>query len=77
MSPVRGGVSGALKPCSVYAPCAPAATSMRIGSFHERQEYERNHAVHYADHHVPATTPPTRSTPHRNRDTLKIVKSKK
>ncbi len=45
--------------------------------FHERQEYERNHAAHYADHHVPATTPPTRSRPHHNRGTLKIVKNKK
>lgn len=41
--------------------------------FHERQEYERNHAAHYADHHVPATVPPTPSQPHRNRGTLKIV----
>jgi hypothetical protein len=43
--------------------------------FHERQEYERHHAAHYADHHVPATTvPPTPSTPHGSRGTLKIVK---
>jgi hypothetical protein len=41
--------------------------------FHERREYERNHAAHYADHHVPATTiPPTPSKPQRRR--LKIVK---
>jgi hypothetical protein len=45
--------------------------------FHERQEYERNHAAHYADHHVPATTPPTLSRPHCSRSTLKIVKNKK
>jgi hypothetical protein len=44
-------------------------------AFHERQEYERNHAAHYADHHVPATTvPPPPSKPHRSRGTLKIVK---
>ena len=44
-------------------------------AFHERQEYERNHAAHYADHHVPATTvPPPPSKPHRSRGPLKIVK---
>ena len=47
-------------------------------AFHERQEYERNHAAHYADRHVPATTePPTPSTPSRTRGTLKIVKNKR
>ena len=45
--------------------------------FHERQEYDRNHAAHYADRHVPATIPPTPSQPHRGRSTLKIVKNKK
>lgn len=44
-------------------------------AFHERHEYERHHAAHYADHHVPATiVPPTPSTPRRSRGTLKIVK---
>ena len=41
--------------------------------FHERQEYDRNHAAHYADRHVPATP----SKLHRGRSTLKIVKNKK
>ena len=31
--------------------------------FHELHEYERNHAGHYADGHVPATVPPTSSKP--------------
>jgi hypothetical protein len=43
-------------------------------AFHERQEYERNHAAHYADHHVPATVPPKPSTPQGRRGALKIVK---
>ncbi len=39
--------------------------------FHEAQEYERNHAVHYANHEVPATgkTPPQDPKTH-----LKIVR---
>jgi len=45
--------------------------------FHEQQEYERNHASHYADHRVPETVPSTAflSQPSRRR-TLKIVKKK-
>jgi len=45
--------------------------------FHEQQEYERNHASHYADHHVPETIPSAASLskPSR-RGTLKIVKKK-
>ena len=43
-------------------------------TFHEHQEYERNHAAHNAHLHVPATTvPPTPSNAHRSRGTLKIV----
>lgn len=41
-------------------------------TFHERREYERNHAAHYADHHVPATTPPAPVTSAPRR--LRIVK---
>jgi hypothetical protein len=45
--------------------------------FHEQQEYERNHASHYADHRVPETVPSAvfLSQPSR-RGTLKIVKKK-
>jgi hypothetical protein len=46
--------------------------------FHEQQEYERNHASHYANHRVPETVPPSAvflSQPGR-RSTLKIVKKK-
>ena len=46
-------------------------------AFHERQEYERNHAAHYADAHVPATTPPEPSREPNSRGrrrTLKLVK---
>jgi hypothetical protein len=45
--------------------------------FHEQQEYERNHASHYANHRVPDTVPSAAflSQPSR-RGTLKIVKKK-
>jgi hypothetical protein len=45
--------------------------------FHEHQEYERNHASQYADHHAPEIVSSTgfSSQPSR-RDTLKIVKKK-
>lgn len=45
--------------------------------FHEQQEYERNHASHYADHRVPKTVPyaASSSRPSR-RGTLKIVTKK-
>ena len=45
--------------------------------FHEQQEYERNHASHYANHRVPSTVPSAAllSQPSR-RSTLKIVKKK-
>ena len=45
--------------------------------FHEQQEYERNHASHYANHRVPETVPPAvfLSQPSR-RSTLQIVKKK-
>ena len=43
--------------------------------FHEQQEYERNHASHYADHRVPKTVPSAASSSRPNRPgTLKIVK---
>jgi hypothetical protein len=43
--------------------------------FHEKHEYERNHASHYADHHVPETVvPATFSSGPNRRSTLKIVK---
>ncbi len=45
--------------------------------FHEHQEYERNHAAHYADAHVPATPPPEPSKERNSRGrrrTLKLVK---
>jgi hypothetical protein len=46
--------------------------------FHEQQEYERNHASHYADHRVPETVPSAAfvSQP-SHRGTLKIVKKKR
>jgi hypothetical protein len=43
--------------------------------FHEKQEYERNHASHYADHHVPNVVLPAAVLSSR-RSTLKIVKKK-
>ena len=45
--------------------------------FHEQQEYERNHASHYADRRPPETVPSATflSQPSR-RGTLKIVKKK-
>ena len=45
--------------------------------FHEEQEYQRHHASHYADHHVPIVVLPAGllSQPSR-RSTLKIVKKK-
>ena len=45
--------------------------------FREEQEYKRNHASHYADHHVPSVVLPAAllSQPSR-RGTLKIVKKK-
>jgi hypothetical protein len=45
--------------------------------FHEQQEYERNHASHYADRRAPETVPSATflSQPSR-RGTLKIVKKK-
>src|SRR5438045_5107396 len=45
--------------------------------FHEQQEYERNHASHYANHRLPETVPSAifLSQPSR-RSTLKIVKNK-
>lgn len=44
-------------------------------NFHEEQEYKRNHASHYADHHVPNVASALLSKPSR-RDALKIVKKK-
>lgn len=45
--------------------------------FHEQQEYERNHASHYADHHVPETVRSAVSlSKSSRRGTLKIVKKK-
>jgi len=41
--------------------------------FHERGEYERNHAARYADHHVPTTARPQPSAP-PSRCQLKLVK---
>jgi hypothetical protein len=41
--------------------------------FHERGEYERNHAARYADHHVPTTARPQPSAP-SPRSHLKLVK---
>jgi len=45
--------------------------------FHEQQEYERNHASHYADHCVPETVPSAAFLSQPSpRSTLKIVKKK-
>lgn len=45
--------------------------------FHEQQEYERNHASHYADHRVPETVPsPVFLSQPSRRSALKIVKKK-
>jgi hypothetical protein len=45
--------------------------------FHEQQEYERNHASHYADHRVPEIVPHAASLSRsRRRGTLEIVKKK-
>lgn len=45
--------------------------------FHEQQEYERNHASHYANHRVPETLPSAVFlSQHSRRSTLKIVKRK-
>lgn len=41
--------------------------------FHERAEYERNHAARYADHRVPTTARPRASAPPSRRN-LKLVK---
>lgn len=41
--------------------------------FHERAEYDRNHAALYADHRVPTTARPRASAP-RSRRNLKLVK---
>jgi hypothetical protein len=41
--------------------------------FHERAEYERNHAALYADHRVPTTARPRASAP-RSRRNLQLVK---
>lgn len=42
--------------------------------FHERAEYERNHAALYADHHVPATVRPRASAPSSRRNLKLVVK---
>jgi hypothetical protein len=46
--------------------------------FHEEQEYKRNHALHYADHHVPNVALPAAllSQPPSRRSTLKLNKRK-
>ena len=45
--------------------------------FHEQQEYQRNHASHYANHRVPETVPPAVFLSHPGRrSTLKIVEKK-
>ena len=45
--------------------------------FHEKREYERNHAARYADHHVPETVPSAASLSRSSRrSALKIVKKK-
>ena len=45
--------------------------------FNEQQEYERNHASHYADHHVPEIVPSAAFLSQPScRGTLKIVKKK-
>jgi hypothetical protein len=46
-------------------------------AFHEQQEYERNHASHYADQHVPEIAPSADSLSQPGcRSTLKIIKKK-
>ena len=42
--------------------------------FHELCEYQRNHASRYANHHVPATTPPNQPAPRPTRRTLTLVR---
>ena len=43
--------------------------------FHEQQEYQRNHAAKYADHHVPdVVTPAVSPSKTKRRAGLKIVK---
>ena len=45
--------------------------------FHEKREYERNHAARYADHHVPETVPSAASLSRSSRrSALKIVNKK-
>ena len=44
--------------------------------FHEQQEYQRNHASQYADHHVPEIIPSASLRQPSRRGTLKIVKKK-
>ena len=45
--------------------------------FHEQQEYERNHASHYANDRVPETVPAAAFVSQSSRrGTLKIVKKK-
>ena len=44
--------------------------------FHEEQEYERNHASQYADHHAPEIVPSASLPQPSRRDTLKIIKKK-
>ena len=44
--------------------------------FHEEQEYERNHASQYADHHVPEIIPSASLPQPSRRGTLKIVEKK-
>ena len=43
---------------------------------HEQQEYERNHASHYANHRAPETVPSAALSQPSRRGTLKIVKKK-
>jgi len=46
-------------------------------TFHESQEYARNHASHYANQRVPETVaPPARSARRNRKSGLKIVKKK-
>ena len=45
--------------------------------FHEQEEYERNHASHYANHRVPEIVPSAAFlSPPSHPGTLKIVKKK-
>jgi hypothetical protein len=44
--------------------------------FHEQQEYKRNHASHYANHHVPKIVSAALLSQPSRRGTLKIVKKK-